>query len=138
LIQQTTGRCVFLCRDDRLYVEVAGGGRIVYYKTRREFYAECPLRGLGHQGNRRRSRTSRASEGNRKPAQGRPLGLLLAWSEAAEHHENSDSHKVLFETTWDDRKRARQYLKTLPGFDALFHFERPLEAGEDSEPEMEP
>lgn len=124
--------------DDRVYLDVGGGGRLVYYKTRQEFYAECPLRGTGHQRNCRRSRTSRSSENMRRPGQGRPLGLLLAWLESAEQHDTSDSHKVLFHTTHEDRKNARQFLKTLPGSDALFEYERHLEPGEDSEPEQEP
>ena len=124
--------------EDRVIVEVTGGGRIVYYRSRNEFYAECPMRGIGHSGNCRRARTAKASENSRRPAQGRPLGLLLAWCEAAESHDSSDSHKLLFETTHEERKRCRQHLKTLPGSGPLFQCERPLLAGEDSEPEEEP
>ena len=124
--------------EDRISVEIGGGARLVYYRARQEFYAECPLRGIGHSANCRRARTAKASENNRRPAQGRPLGLLVAWCEAAENHDSSDSHKLEFHTTHDQRNSARQFLKTVSGSEALFLCERLQEPREDSEPELEP
>ena len=125
--------------SDRVHFPVAGG-QIVFHKTRKDFYAECPVRGddVGQHGKLcRKCRTSKAS-GGRKSAQGRPLGLLVSWLQKAHEHASADSHKVLCRSSFAERKAARQFRKSLPGSSALLDHERPVQAGEDSEPEQEP
>lgn len=125
--------------SDRFYFDLPTGGRIVYYITRQEFYAECGLRGAGHDKLCRRCRTSRAPAGNwRNSAQGRPLGMLVLWLQSAGFFDSSDNHKLLFSCTFEQRKAARQHLKELPGSSVLFEFERPKLPEEDSEPEQDP
>ncbi len=122
---------------DRIYFNISGAGRIVYYISRQEFYAECPLRGTQHHRLCRRIRTAKPSVFSARHAQGRPLGHLMCWIQSASQHANSDSHKTCFHSTYAERKAARQALKLLPGSHVLFARERPLSAEEDSEPDVE-
>ena len=121
---------------DRFFLELPQGGRIVYYAHRNEFYAECPLRVHGHGQLCRRARTSNAN--HRRPAQGRPLGTLMAWLELSLEYETGDDHKTIFACTLQQRRAAREALKLIPGSQTLLAAERDKFPGEDSEPEGEP
>jgi hypothetical protein len=85
--------------------------------------------------------TDRLLREGRRPAQGRPLGLLVAWLLRHSKHATKSSHqdiKPLLSSRngYAERCRAREWLKAQGGFQEAFALERPSRDGESSEPEV--
>ena len=106
-----------------------GMGSLIHYRSCDDFYAICGNRAL--HGTCRKTQTSRAG---RRPGQGRPLGLLVAWLRRWTC-DCRDFHKLSLPLiSHDDRVQAREWLEGLPGSAALLACERPRRADEASEP----
>ena len=105
-------------------------GRIAYYENTVDFYGYC-LDPLCHGCRLSRRGNARASN----PAQGRPLGLLMAWIQASGTQAHIDKGP------WPDyeaRCRARAALAAIDGANALFAFERARRPDEGDEPLVAP
>lgn len=114
--------------------EVPGHGSIVWYRSNGNFVASCSAD--GHEGISlcKKTRTSWASD--RRPAQGRPLGHLMAWlvAEGEQRFSGRRAHHS-FVPSLAQRVAGREALKALPDSALLFVAEREKRDGEDSEPE---
>ena len=78
-----------------------------------------------------------ASKKAKGHGQGRPLGMLTAWLLNCMDHTSQRDHNHDCRPTFQERRKAREYLKGAPGganFSLLV--ERPKRSGEDSEPEF--
>ena len=84
----------------------------------------------------RMTRTSLASDGN--PAQGRPLGLLMAWLVMTEplpcSREEHCMDFLVFTLAYEKRAMCRDLLMALPGAAALAKHERKQREHEGPEP----
>ena len=115
--------------DDRFDIDDLGSIRY-NYKTE-TLVAFCPF----HTGQCRRTRTTKPAARDRASAQGRPLGLLIAWLEQANDFETAQSHSAQCHPNFDKRKAARAHFYALEGGEAwATSYERPRRPGEDSEP----
>ena len=111
-----------------LFLHVPGGKLTFYAKG--FFTASCEA--PGHS----KCILSRSSEAGRKRAQGRPLGLLMAWLAAGAEHPTKEGHWD--RTQWPNfqqRRDAREALAILPLGQELLAQERAQEPGEDIEPD---
>lgn len=120
-------------------VVVTKWGKITFYPHDSRFEAVCRF----HQeaGDSRRCRLTRLATKNRsRKAQGRPLGLMLAWLEDAECRPGSRSEHVLpmhvgTSYSYDKRRYYRNLLKNMDNGPLLLEKERPQGEDPDSEPE---
>ena len=72
----------------------------------------------------------------RSRGQGRPLGLLAAWLQAAMRPElGTKAAHMAYKPTLQERREARQSLSAAEGVERFLAFERPRAEGELSEPE---
>lgn len=79
----------------------------------------------------RKTKTYKISTRNRD--QGRPVGFLVAWLNAATQFETKDEH--LYHTPdFEARSRARAELKATGLHEGLFALERARREGEEDEP----
>ena len=103
--------------------------------SRRDFIAHC--RAPGHKCVL--TRTANPSTSTAKAAQGRALGFLAAWCEAAAAHAfpNKGDH-MKHRPDQATRHAARRRFYTLEGADFFVDKERPTRPGETSEPEHVP
>jgi hypothetical protein len=108
-------------------LEVPGFGALVWY-ARGEFYAYYldPTGVVSF----RKSRTSKAGK---RPAQGRPLGFLYHWLTvlAPESSEHPPDRGI--QPDREERIVARLALADIPGSEALFDKEAPVQNPEDGE-----
>ena len=77
-----------------------------------------------------------AAASARRRAQGRPLGLMVAWLMTAGDHATKEGHWD--RSQWPNhqvRSEAREALAAMPGGLALMEHERTQEAGEAPEPD---
>jgi len=120
---------------------VVPNGRISYYAGTGDYVAYCTRHGPSK--NCRITRTSVQSQS--RIAQGRPLGVLMAWLRHADRYDDAadpvDSHKKFWRGThcappsWAERAAARDTLHADPASQGLFSRERPMREGELSEPD---
>ena len=110
--------------DER--IEYRNGSIRYNYKTC-NLVAHCSI----HPKNCRKTRTAKPG---RNSGQGRPIGFLAAWLDAAEAHEDGRAHNSQCQPSLEDRQKARAHFKQLPGAANLLQFERQQEAGEPEEP----
>lgn len=79
-------------------------------------------------------KTQTYNSSSKKPHQGRPVGFLVAWLNAAPQFASKDDH--LFHTpAFEARSRARAELKATGLNGELFALERARRDGEEDEPE---
>lgn len=116
--------------------EIPNLGTLRFYATRNEFVAHCTHQ-QGHD-RCRLSRSSSASLAGNREGQGRPLGLLVAWLQAAHGFQDGRAHVRMPRPDLATRQAAREFLKTLEGSGALLLAERPRRAGEPEEPPTVP
>lgn len=111
-------------------------GKVTFYRSDGRFEAVCRQHQQTSKAICRLTRTS--AENARKAAQGRPLGLLVAWLELARHHGCGREHKdpvfVNAGITLAQRQAARRSLEATDGGVALLACERPQREGEPAEP----
>lgn len=121
-------------------------GKLSYYPHDQRFEAVCrrhqaaPDVATGSSGVLcRLTRTGRANA--RRPAQGRPCGLMMAWLHVAAEVADRTCHCDAFfvgSISREARRAARAMLSELPNGALLLQCERALRAGEDSEPDACP
>ena len=119
-------------------------GKISFYSGDDRFEAVCRCHQVRRKGRPdimcRLTRTSKRSE--RKKAQGRAVGLMAAWLGEAGRFDDKEAHSLRLHVNSiprDVRRRAREFLKTLPSGPLLLSKEGgKLTADEDSEPELCP
>ena len=97
-------------------------GRLTFYPKKRAFEAVCGC--LAH-GKCVRTRTVNAYE--KLPAQGRPLGFLVAWLEAAESAGSRFMHDCCYPTA-EQRRAARQRWRAEAEFFATLETYAPARA----------
>ena len=119
-------------RNKALLSATVEGGQLSYY-PQGYFTATCkdPRHG--------KCVLTRTALGGQRPAQGRPLGLLVSWLADGKNHSSKEGHWN--KGTWPDldaRRRHRALLAAVPGGDLLLEQERPLAEGEPGEPEERP
>ena len=108
---------------------VPNRGTIRYYEKSQSMVAFCDRCA----GDCRKSRTVKANA--QRPSQGRPLGFLLAWLEAAEEYGGrAADHNVLCLPLHAARVAARNDCRALLGYDVLAGKERRRADGEAEEP----
>ena len=116
-----------------------GLGSVTWYRSNYDFVGACCDGRHGGVGKCKKTRTSVISHalGARfKPAQGRPLGHIMAWllaHDRPELNDQKDHHG--YRPDFATRKAARAELKKIAGSEKLFNLEREKAEGEDSEPE---
>ena len=93
--------------------------------------ATCRYHVLG--GQCRRQRQTTAGRNIFNPA-GRPVGALILWLKNQKNHDTQVKHVGTTIGSYNDRKAAREWFKTLPGAQAFLDLERPRESGEAEEP----
>lgn len=79
---------------------------------------------------------------DQRPAQGRPLGFLMAWLRAGPECLHDGSHQVLARResvhdpriSYEQRVDARVWLEAQPNCQWLFELERPMRPEEGAEP----
>ena len=88
----------------------------------------------------RLTRTLRGSTNANRKAQGRPLGLCVAWLAAADHPDwdTPALHKKMDHPDLDARMQARAKLAGYENSDAWFALERCQREDEEEEPEVAP
>lgn len=109
------------------------GGELRYYPASQRFAAHCenPLHGV--------CRREKVATGGLRPAQGRPLGYLVAWLERADYQTHRDHLVCTKFISLAERQAARLKLEEAIGANSeLFAMERPRRSGEPAEPEMCP
>lgn len=110
----------------------------MYYRATQRFVAYC-----NHPDHERCSR-ERADWEGRRPSQGRPLGLLVAWLEASHNYASKAEHcEFGVHLDLGRRQAARQALQERGlggelGAARLLSMERPRRAEEVDEPEVPP
>ena len=117
-------------RDRAEVVVTVPQGKITFYHQG-FFTARCMI--PGHTG----CVLTRSAMAGRRPAQGRPCGLLLSWLEFGEGLPTKADHWS--KNLWPNqatRLEARERLATLPGGQDLLDRERPQEPGEALEPDQ--
>lgn len=118
---------------ERLKVKIPGTDlhgvlRIYTFETRREIYAECPIKSHGL------CVKSRTVNAGVRPGQGRPLGFLTAWLRDGPSHPNALSHKASSALlTREQRREARRSLEGLRHLEFFKSFERPRADDESSD-----
>lgn len=125
-------------------VVVTKWGKVTYYAHDERFEAVCKFHQEEAGGTMRRCRLTRTTRANpRRRAQGRPLGLMLAWltdeglrPPTKEEHVSSMHVGTAYSAS--RRKHWRGVLKGLENGLALLSKERPLGADSDPEPEACP
>lgn len=117
-------------------VPIAGGNlvgaiRITEIGDRRELYATCPC--SAKHGVCIKTRTANAG---RRKGQGRPLGYLGAWLQAAARGDMATkADHMKFMPSLAERRMARAAIARLPEAQRFFDFERSRGEDEASEPE---
>ena len=115
--------------------ERQGGGKLIYYANKQDFYAICGCHGSLC----RKVRTSRVGTATK---QGRPLGALIAWLMDADSFSCAKDHKTLWggDIDYETRCVARAVLEGILGGATLLEHERDCEAsdGLDGEPRLCP
>ena len=101
------------------------------YNNKGFLRATCRQHVLGGQCRRQRQTTAGRNVFN--PA-GRPVGALILWLKNQKNHDTQVKHVGTTIGSYNDRKAAREWFKTLPGADAFLALERPREPGETEEP----
>eukprot|EP00971_Amphidinium_carterae_P350898 6491798-Amphidinium_carterae.2 len=110
-------------------------GKIAYHRSKDAYEAHCPCHA--------RCVLTRTCKGKKKvrgtaSAQGRPLGMLVAWLQMGEGATSREAHwdkaKWIDGLSLDKRRAGRQLLKDMRESHVLFPFERPLLPGEEDEP----
>ena len=88
--------------------------------------------------NCRLTRSFRGSKVLGREGQGRPLGLVFAWSKHCPEGIDSWEHAHVFLPSREQREAARSELQssTVPNVAGLFERERPQRRGEPAEPEF--
>ena len=113
------------------------GGKITYYINGPREFIEVRCNNPLHVGCvlTRTMKANRANTG----AQGRPLGLAVAWLKKGSGLPNKDAHKRV-EITFAERREGRALLKERNSYNTngLLGAERTQREGEDSEPEVRP
>eukprot|EP00971_Amphidinium_carterae_P050449 993618-Amphidinium_carterae.1 len=112
-----------------IFAEVPGG-RLAYYDNKGLFQASCSRAGHG------RCVLTRSALPGRRPAQGRPLGLLVAWLGMGHTVATKEQHWD--KTLWPAkpaREAAREELQQYAGGLELLACERALGAEEGEEPD---
>ena len=107
------------------------GGTLKLYGGNGNFEAICNVLAHG------RCSLTRTGAGGRRPAQGRPIGLIC-WLAAGSQHATKASHRAMPPAAHAARVAARRALRQLPEATPLFEVERPPRDGEQSEPEQAP
>ena len=111
-------------------------GKISFYPSDNRFECRCRHHQVGAK-HCVLTRTKKENVG--RPAQGRPLGLMMAWLESCELYETKADHGnklwIQVELTQEVRLRARLELRKLLNGPVLESMERQLRAGEAEEPE---
>jgi hypothetical protein len=123
------------------------GGSIVQDYGRKSLDAHCSIPEHHHPTNPcRLNRTALAASRGRETAQGRPIGLLLAWLAAGEHRPSRDGHhkmsiakhrcaEDIAMLSFDRRLELRQWAQEQPDLASLLALERVRRDGEGVEPE---
>ena len=118
---------------ENVTVVAVGDCTISYYPRSENFVAVCR-----HEHAVTACKVARPRrEAKSNPAQGRPLGFLVAWLLGGANSDTPGLYKLGNKLSLERRKQARSALKQIEGSADLFTNERPrrVEAGEDSEPE---
>ena len=118
-----------------------GGGLITYYDSNGNFEAHC----LVHEAERctlTRAGFRVDAAGSSRDAVPRPLGLLAAWLQTAEHFGDKAGHKAPDRLAhlsgaegYELRLEQRRALAAVAGSEMLFENERPRRDGEGEEPQ---
>ena len=106
-------------------------GEIRYNHQGDFFRAHCPVHADC-------SRRRAGFHSDRYPGQGRPLGMLTHWLQAATSYESKQSHMSARVGSHADRLAARTYLRTMPHSDEFFRHERRMRPTEGPEPDKLP
>jgi hypothetical protein len=113
------------------FILPGGLGHIVWNHDARSLDGHCP-----HHKNCRMNRTVNPSVS--KPAQGRPLGQIIAWLRDGPNHTSKAAHDATKRreavVSWPQRSAAREWLTTLQGIEVMLEKERPCRDGERQEP----
>jgi hypothetical protein len=118
--------------DPWLRFDLPGIGYLVYDEKSESIGAHCSRH--------KTCRLNRSIRANaRRPAQGRPLGQLIAWLQASVHFESQANHKSTAReegyVSWVQRNAAREWAMGLPGFvDTMACLERHQRPDERVEP----
>ena len=107
--------------------------KITFYGRHSYFTARCEQ--PGHF----RCVLTRSSEEGRRPAQGRPLGLLTSWLHVGVGLASKEEHWAADHwPTLAQRQEHRELLATYAGGAELLNLERDRRAGEGEEPDLAP
>ena len=112
--------------------EFCENGSIRYNVKSGNLVAHCCF----HSGNCRRTRTTKEPSARGNRSQGRPMGLLAAWLQAAAQYPNASSHSSDCRPSLLERQECRRKVMAMdkgPGF--CGEFERAKREDEDDEPE---
>ena len=109
-------------------IKISALGELRYHKKTKNIVAHCSA----HEDDCRRSRTTVGN--SRRPGQGRPIGLLVAWLRDPDSH--GEGRFLVHNHA--DRKAAREYYNKLPGAEQFGNNERKQDAGEEEEPKQIP
>ncbi len=111
---------------------IPGVGEIRHNARLSFLRAHCPQHGL-------ECRRQRQTTAGRRRGQGRPLGALICWLQEAGNHPTQAEHVASVTAGFAQRQAARQFLKTVPGSERFFTYERDATAsdlGDGEEPEV--
>ena len=107
-----------------------GSGTLRYYHASGSMQAFCCLGRSLHSSDCRKSATCCPV----KRGSGRPIGLLVAWLQAAIDFDDKTEHVHSCRPTYEARKAAREWFMTLPGASDFCSFEKPKAPGDPDEP----
>ena len=115
-------------RDNALLLMQCDGGTLRYYKQG-FFTATC------NNPRHKRCTLTRTAAAGKKPAQGRPLGLMLAWLQWGEGLETRAQHWTRADwPSHESRSAQREAFSRREGAEDFLAFERELAPGEQGEP----
>ncbi len=126
-------RAPFIRGDPWARYEIPGLGYLVLDEKANSLNAHCAAHGS-------LCRLNRSLNSNdRRPAQGRPVGQLIAWLQCQGSFADAAAHKASARQEafvgWATRFEARTWAKALPDFEEqILPLERPLARGEREEP----
>ena len=111
-------------------MDIPGYGFLRYNSAFKFLRAHCTCEGHGKVCYRRRSSEQNA----KRPGQGRPIGLLIAWLKNSARYSSHSEHVKASVASLEERSEARVWFKSLPHAEQFEKFERALRPVETLEP----